>query len=1005
MSFPFSEICTLLQRLEDVELHYPAFLPPQKVVRNRELVESWFKSHRRHINELHVHGSTALLSAILPERRTDRVYGIQEQSLCRILGRALGLGASRRPDLEAYKRFGSGDLAECLERVLKAGGQEATRGNAAVTLEEVDDMLQLLAGNCRFSDPSIPRLPPGSSEARDAPLVYILKRIGPQEGKWLCRLILKNLKPLCIDENLILKNFHFLLPDLLRFQRDFEAAVSLLKGELAEYHSNPDPRSQRLLREAASSKIRPRVGTKVGRPTFHKARGIDYCLDTMLKGKKWNLERKYDGEYCEVHIDLSRSSVPAECIQIFSKSGKDSTMDRSLIHRTLVDSLRLGRPDCKFKKQLIILGELVVYSDKEHRVLPFETIRKYVTRSGVPLGTEKDSQRHAHEHLAIVFFDLLLLDDEIVMSKPVDERRIWLREAYQKIPGRVMAAEWKVVNFDGSSKAKKSLMQQFGMSIAHRCEGLILKPCEVPYFSLDGSNDDYKKSFIKVKKDYISGLGDEEDFSIIGASYHAAQQPVNASRLIKWNTFYLGCLMNKEDVQRLDSKPIFKHVGTVDQEHCIPKAVLETANILGRLSEQPYTSIQSSRKFDVVSASTVKMSVVFEKPLVFEVLGSGFVKPSDCDFLMLRHPRVKKLHEDRTWLDCVTFQELQQHGKAARAAPDSESQETARWLDKLEASCKRKVDRQSTISPRRRAATVTPRRSPVNASTPATSPPEPAAVQACASRAIRDMASSPKPPSSPLDHATQVGPTRPSLGKRRSEDEHEARRPVAKRQRTLSELAPRSHGSKTSQAPLAEITVNIKVPSDPPASAQSDRGSEAFVNLTRKIMSWVRPSRKLGHDANIVSRATCESSTCAFSNAVIVLAPCIAHTPYITEDLLACHGATVARDIKHWDRDSFAHPRLTETVSESQSYPGMRKVVLVEGKRGEQVRALVKQIRRLNSGQFRERVEVYDWRVLEECLDHGKGAGLLKRHFIGATLFDDTQKRVLFVGEGDYLDS
>jgi DNA ligase-4 len=83
----------------------------------------------------------------------------------------------------------------------------------------------------------------------------------------------------------------------------------------------------------------------------------------------------------------------------------------------------------------------------------------------------------------------------------------------------------------------------------------------------------------------------------------------------------------------------------------------------------------------------------------------------------------------------------------------------------------------------------------------------------------------------------------------------------------------------------------------------------------------------------------------------------------------------------------------------------MRKIVLVEGNRVEQVRELVTRIGRLNDGRFRERVEVYDWRVLEDCLDHGKGAGELKRHFIGATMFDDTQNCVLFVSEGDYLDT
>jgi DNA ligase-4 len=121
--------------------------------------------------------------------------------------------------------------------------------------------------------------------------------------------------------------------------------------------------------------------------------------------------------------------------------------------------------------------------------------------------------------------------------------------------------------------------------------------------------------------------------------------------------------------------------------------------------------------------------------------------------------------------------------------------------------------------------------------------------------------------------------------------------------------------------------------------------------------------------------------------------------PYVIENLLATHNTTIAADLAHWDRNSFSHEPLTETVSESQSYPGMRKVVLVEGRRLPQVRDMIRQIQELNGGSFRERVEVYDWRVLEECSSHKKGADSLKRHFIGATLFDDGQEKSLFVAE------
>jgi DNA ligase 4 len=101
--------------------------------------------------------------------------------------------------------------------------------------------------------------------------------------------------------------------------------------------------------------------------------------------------------------------------------------------------------------------------------------------------------------------------------------------------------------------------------------------------------------------------------------------------------------------------------------------------------------------------------------------------------------------------------------------------------------------------------------------------------------------------------------------------------------------------------------------------------------------------------------------------------------------------------LAHWDRDSFAHQPLTETVSESQAFDGMRKIVLVESRRAHAVEASIRQILALNGGKWRERVEVYDWRVLEECGDHSLGLVGGKKYVLGATMFDESKDRAIFV--------
>ena len=967
MPLRFSDACLLLSRLEDIELRDPPFInPKEKSAQIKAVTEYWFKSHRRAINELDVDSAVALISTFLPERRIDRVYGIQAKRLCRILSRCLNLSAARAKDLQAYEQPGFGDLATCVERVLKSGGPPA---HPPVSLIEADDTLQVLAGISPFSGPAVARLPPGSSESRDDLLGNIFKRLQPQEAKWLVRLILKDFSPVRVNETLVLKAFHFLLPDLLRFQDDFRAAIELLKGSLKEYPGCPDPRSERLHRLSARGALKPVVGVKVGRPDFWKARSIDHCMN-MLGQQKWVLERKYDGEYCEIHIDLSKSPKVEECITIFSKSGKDSTTDRITIHETLVDCFRLGQPDCKIKRKAIILGELVAYSNAERRVLPFEEIRKHVLRSGRSIGTDRDSQAKSHEHLAIVFFDLLLLDDKIGMNKPIEERRMWLREVYKKIGGRAWSAEWKVVDFSDAKSARKRLTEQFAASIAERCEGLILKPCSLPsYFAFGSDLDGGSQHYIKLKKDYISDLGDEADFAVVGGTYNAQQAFKSGIDGLKWTDFHLGCLMNKAEVLRFDARPRFKVVGTIQQDQCIPKPILQAANAIGNFAAKPYAREASPTNFDLEHDPSLRMQAVFETPLVFEVLGSGFEKPSNSTYLMLRHPRVKKLHEDRGWKECISMQELQEQAYAARSAVVSESQETREWIDKLERKLRRKSDRRRIATPRSNA-TTTPGmgRSTFRSTNTSTTKTN-------------------------LDGTTLISASsRAAKRLRDGEDSRETPCPAPKRACTRNpNYTPSQHrtaigANNTTPArpsPLSEITNNasfhtISKPSTQPAEKPS--------NIPPP------PSQPTPHTTATSAECTeCTTPSCPLANAVIYLAPSLQPLKADAKPTasLLHHNAILVPDLQYWDRDSLAHAPLTATVAESQAYTARKKVVLVN--RGtanwrEEFGGLLERVGGLNGGKFRERVEFWDGGVL----DRGCAAllGVEDERFLGRVSFD-----------------
>jgi DNA ligase-4 len=158
-------------------------------------------------------------------------------------------------------------------------------------------------------------------------LSSIFRRLKSSEAKWMVRVLIKDYSPVQIPETLEMYHFHFLLPDLLNFQNSFEAALKLLDGPIIRGMPIQETRDvEGVLREIADREFKPQIGVMITRVAHEKARSIKHCC--QLAGPRcMSVERQYDGEYCQIHIYLKN---PGACIQIFSRSGKDSTRDRIL---------------------------------------------------------------------------------------------------------------------------------------------------------------------------------------------------------------------------------------------------------------------------------------------------------------------------------------------------------------------------------------------------------------------------------------------------------------------------------------------------------------------------------------------------------------------------------------------------------------------------------------------------------------------------------------------------
>ena len=404
MPLTFEILCDLLQGLEDNALDIKKRVPGWLDKQNKELITRWVKSNHVTVDSASVDVVT-VLSAIFPEKRTDRVYSLQAAKLSRLLRRILGLGDGRWQQLDHYKVPGHGDLGACVERLQKQA--EMPFSSNPITLDEVDKVLNDIAASNRHSGPEVRAAARDDDLKMSSLLTSVYRRLQSREAKWFTRMVLKHYSTLDFKPMVVFNAIDSRLSDALKVHDTFRSAVDLLRRFNFPDNSSTgleashilSPSRPPVISTAAHGQLHPSrlprpvvfepvVGSKVGRAPYFKGRSIKNVV-SLAAGRRMSVERKYDGEYCQVHIDLSQKD---KCIQLFSKSGKDSTVDRKGLHSAIRQGLRIGQAGCKFSHKCILEGEMVVYSDKEKCIMDFHKIRKHCSRSGIFLGTALDSQ-------------------------------------------------------------------------------------------------------------------------------------------------------------------------------------------------------------------------------------------------------------------------------------------------------------------------------------------------------------------------------------------------------------------------------------------------------------------------------------------------------------------------------------------------------------------------------------------------------------------------------------
>ncbi|KAI5780815.1 hypothetical protein EDC01DRAFT_667337 [Geopyxis carbonaria] len=687
--FKFSCLTRLLWELEKLALKEPNRSKVNS--KTKEWVADWFETYRTDIQDWTT--LSAIMSSFLPELRPDRTYMMREDTLAKILIRIMFLGSARqRVLLDWRKSTKEGDLGSAVEKIMK---QTPFCEEGTITVEEIDTMLDELAGRCRFSTEELRKKYKATSGRTPQEIIEsIWMRLTPYEGKWLTRCILKKLDPVVISSSLVLKSYHFLMPRLLTVQDNLvQACKHICSDEVKIIPHHPKQHHEHRFIAISNLLLKPEIGVKVGRGEFIKASSCDHVIK-LANLRTMAMERKYDGEYCQIHIDVRNGR---ELIKIFSKSGRDSTQDRKEIHSTLRAALKLSSNEERgFKKTCIIEGELVVYNKRKKDIMPFFNIRQHVTRAGNHIGTAGDYPPDRDSHLMILLFDVLLFDEKSLLHRPYSERMAYLYKVLvTPMIGHCELVQTSIIDFSRPSIAHGQLREYFAKGILKRWEGFILKACDSPYIDPECDKIDKttrghgflggKHAWIKLKKDYIEGLGDTADFCIVGGTADSGRTCTRGLSAGSLSVFHAAVLVNKEDVKKYGSTPKLQVVFEVT--YSISKPDLQWIQTVASHDAIEFEENVQPGDYELSFTPNLPMrkpSHIFKKPLIFEVTGGGFDKQTDCGFFTPRHPRVSKIHWDREFTDSVSFDELQELAKEAINTQQADSQKERLWIAALE---------------------------------------------------------------------------------------------------------------------------------------------------------------------------------------------------------------------------------------------------------------------------------------------------------------------------------